>query len=224
MNVFPKNGLLKISIVLRIVLIASFVHSAQANENNSPYDGISIPKKWESAPTSTPEATEVAARCMGMPEKELQRMVSDAGANSFVTKRASDRMKPYLTVNARQVICVQNSKNGWPILPAEAYQSTINFENMPADQLDAYHIALSRQLAMRGSAQALVMHDTGTASLVSYLFSFDQPLKIHYQKSFLKAGEFDEKKFEHVFKSLGSVTVTARGQPAERYKFFTSDK
>ena len=200
--------------------------SAGATEVSPSPSEIVVPQKWESVAASTPEATELAARCMGMPEGELKRMVSDAGNNAIITRTAPERKKSYVVVHSARVICVHKSNNGFPILPLDAFQSTIEFDGMTAEQVTTYRTSLSRQLATRGTAVALIKREHGDATLVNYLFASDPATKMHYQSFFLKKGEFDETKFEAVFDWMisGNMRVLSRGQPSERYKFITSEK
>lgn len=174
------------------------------------------PEKWEAAPAA--EATELAARCMGMPEAEVRRMISDAGTNALVTRRAGDRTKPYIVASGRRVVCVQVSEKGYPRVPQEVFDKTIQFEGMAAQQVAALRSALSAQLALRGVATALVKNDKGNAVQVTYLFPSETPSRMYYQASFMKQGEFDESRYEAVFSAPGNMTVTARGQPAERFR------
>lgn len=177
-----------------------------------------VPEKWESAPAGA-EAPELAARCMGMPEAEVLRMISDAGSNGIVTRRPGDRAKPYLVATGRRVVCVRVSERGFPHLPLEAFEETISFEGMAPEQAGALRAALSAQLAARGAATALVKNDKGNATQLTYLFASDSPIRIYYQASFLRAGEFDENKYDAVFNVSGNMTVTSRGRPPERSKY-----
>lgn len=208
---------------LGLALCTANVGAADTSQSAS---DIEIPQKWESAAPSTPEATELAARCMGMPESELRRITSDASGNKVVTQSRKDLTKPYLVVSSKRVICVQKSSNGFPILPFAAFQSTINFDSVSPEQLAAYHTSLSRQLARRGSAVVLVKTELGTAFLINYLFAANPPFKMYYSLSFLKKGEFDAQKFESVFEwsSFGPVSVKARGEPSEQSKALISDE
>ena len=91
---------------------------------------------------------------------------------------------------------------------------------MGKEEVLRYRADLSNQLATTGIATALVVNEKGNAYQVAYLFSSEKPSKFYYQASFVKKGEFDETKSRFVYRANGSMSVTTRGQPGERYKFF----
>jgi hypothetical protein len=194
------------------VLLAAGVAAAQ-----SPAEGP-VPARWESVASGGSDATDLATRCVGMPEAELQRMVSDAGSNAVVTRRTTDRSKPFIVATGRKVTCVRTSAKGFPLLPQEAFDKTVIFESMAPEQASALRTYLSNQLAQRGAVTALVKNELGNAVQLTYLFASESPTRMYYQASFLKAGEFDESRYGAVFTNTGPWTLTTRGQVGEQLK------
>jgi len=172
-----------------------------------------VPEKWEGSAHSVTDANAVASRCnMNVSESEWQRMFSGATPGSLTVRRPSERTKPYLVVTSKRVICVQVSPKGYPIVPLEVFEKTVDFDGMMSDMWAQLRANLARQLAARGVASALVKNDKGNATQLTYMFAADQhPTRIYYQATFLKAGEFDEARFETVLTAPGGFGVTMRG-------------
>lgn len=183
-------------------------------------DDSTVPEKWDAAATSAPEGAETASRC-GATEADLRRMVSNAGSNGTVTRGPSERTKPYLAVNGTKVTCVNVTPKGYPLV--EVFNQTIEFEGMMTDTVKALRASLARQLGTRGVATALVKNEKGNALQVTYLFAQERPTRLYYQASFLRAGEFDEGRFEAVFTSPGGWGMTSRGGTREQFRSLFAD-
>lgn len=178
-----------------------------------------IPENYDAAPSLSKEAVELSNRCVpGTSEAAYMKMVKDAGASALVANRPSDLSKPYLLVNATRTICVAMSQKQYPLLAQEAFDETIDFPEMSAADRKSLKASLAGQIARTGTALALIKNDKGNAYAISYLLTANRPTKIYYQASFLKAGEFDEAKYEVVLTAPGSMNVTGRGQPSEQFK------
>ena len=182
-----------------------------------------VPESWESATGGGSEAKDLAARCMGMPEAELRRLMDNAGTHSTISQKPADKTKPYLIIRGSKIICVQRSNKGFPMLPHEAFHRTIHFESMNPEMSQALRIHLSNQIANRGTAAALIKNDLGNAVYITYLLPEDSAVRMFYQAVFLRPGDFDENKFEKVFSSSSKMTMTSRGTPSERVKYFILD-
>jgi hypothetical protein len=142
-------------------------------------------------------------------------LVNHVTDSRSVISRPLNRTKPFLAINNTRTLCVQVSNTSQPILATEAFDDTISFDAMTAEETKTLRVQLSRQLAQTGVASALVKNDRGNAAAVYYMFVSDTPDKIYYHMSFLKPGEFDESKFPWVTQSSGSVTVKAQGKKGE---------
>jgi hypothetical protein len=179
-----------------------------------------IPEHFNSAPSLSVEAIELATNCAeGTTESSYIKMVKDSGSNNLVAINSPDPLKPYLLVNAKTTYCIPLSEKKFPILAQEAFDDTITFSNMDNDQAKLLKISLARQIALTGTAVALLTNNKGNAYKLSYMVTTERPTKIYYQLSFLKPGEFDVSKYETVMNYSGNVSVVNRGQPSERVKF-----
>ena len=193
------------------VLWAVFPFSASAED-------IAISSTFNSVSTISEQAQEFANKCLPTSAAAFLKMVRDAGTASTVVTRNSDRLKPFLVVNGTRTICVAQSPKGYPVLPTEVFDQTINFNDMPAEDQKALQTSLARQLALTGAANALIKTEAGNAMGVYYMFSSDNPLKFYYHLAFLKLNEIDESKFAFVTSTKGPVSSTARNQPPESFK------
>ena len=78
---------------------------------------------------------------------------------------------------------------------------------------------LSEQLARSGVATVLVVHPSGSATLVGYLFSQLQPDRVHYRSSVL-GPDVEPSDYGTVIEAASDrVTATARGSEKIHHKF-----
>lgn len=183
-------------------------------------DEYEITDQFNSVSTNSPDAYTFAKTCLpSATESSFQKMIKDVGSNASAITRGPDPNKPFLVVNSIRTTCVSMSSKHYPILPLEIFDNTVGFNGMSADTQKALRTSLARQLAQHGAANAFVKNDSGNAYAVYYLFASDTPSKIYYHVNFLKAGEFDENKFEFSTSGSNTMEVTSRGQPPENVKY-----
>jgi hypothetical protein len=206
----PKEVLMKLNRpLLALLMLYGFAAWAEPE----------IAERYDSAPSTSTEAVALAARCApGTSESSFLKMVRDAGSNALVTTRPADRSKPYLLVNGTRTICVPMSEKLYPILALESFEDTVSFPDMDESQQRLLRTSLARQIARTGTASALVKNDQGNAFAVTYLLTADRPTKFYYHASFLKAGEFNEARYEIVLSSSSKMSIVGRGQPSEQVK------
>lgn len=180
---------------------------------------ITIPESYESAASFTPEAIQIATHCVpGTTESNYLQMAKDADPKILTSIAPPNPSDPYLLVNSITTYCIAMSDKKFPILPQEAFEETINFPDMGKEQQQQLRTSLARQIAMSGSATALLKNDKGNAFKVSYLIAANRPTKIYYRLAFFKPGEFDETKYETVIMYTGNVQQVSRGTPSEYVK------
>jgi hypothetical protein len=180
-----------------------------------------VPDEFSSSAVDAPAAYELVKACMpSIGESAFNQSIRQAGDTLTVTTYPEDKTKPFVTVVKGRVYCVKRSAQGNPVMPLAAFDETINFPEMPKDEIRKFRTDLSRQLAAVGSASALVINDSGNAYQVAFLFNSDRPSKLYYRAGFLKKGEFDANKFPSVYRTTGTMSVTSRGQQSEYYKPF----
>lgn len=146
--------------------------------------------------------------------------IKEPEKNKISVIRPADKTKPYLSITNKKIYCINMSKNQNPILPLNVFENTIDFPDMEKDEIIKLRTDLSKQLAITGSATAIVVNEKGNANVLTYLFAHETPIKFFYHASFLKNGEFNEKTFPIVYRAKGGMSITARGQSPEYSKLF----
>ena len=180
-----------------------------------------IPDEFSAMAVEAPGSYEFVKACMpSVSESSFNQAVREAASNKTVTNWPADKTMPYLTVARGRAYCVKMSIQKNPILPLAAFDDTIDFPDMPKEEVRRMRIDLSRQLAIAGIATALVVNEKGNAYQIAYLLSSNTPSKFYYRAGFLTKGEFDERHFRSVYRSVGTISVTGRGQPSEYFKPF----
>ncbi|MES2073952.1 MAG: hypothetical protein V4488_26600 [Pseudomonadota bacterium] len=181
---------------------------------------LEVPEAFEAYPANSNEAVELFKKCMpSVSEASYRQMVADAGEKNTISKQLGDKTKPYFVVSAGRAFCVKMSDRKYPLLPLLAFDETIGFPDMPAEEVRRLRTDLSRQLAMKGFATALVVDGSGNAYQVVYLLTSDAPTKISYHANFLKKGEFAESAFPTVYKTPNNMSMTSRGGEKQKPLF-----
>ncbi len=177
------------------------------------------PSVFDSIDVGSSEAFQFAKTCMpSVTEASFGRMVRDALTNKTSVTRPVDKTQPYLVVSGARAFCVKMSDRKYPILPLTAFDETVSFPGMTADEQRSFRIDLSRQIAANGFATALVVNEIGNAVQVVYMLASEMPVKFYYHTNFMKKGEFKESDFPSVYRAVGGMNTTARGEPQENMK------
>ena len=183
-------------------------------------DGPQVPDDFEQVSATAANAFVFAKQCLpSVSEAAFTRMVIDASDKGLALSRAADRSKPYLVVTSGRAYCVRISGRNYPLLPLRAFEETVDFTDMPAEETRRLRSDLSRQLAASGFATAMVVNAAGNGVQLAYLLSSDAPTKLYYHANFLRSGEFAEGAHATLYRTPGGMSVVARGQPAEHVKF-----
>ena len=104
----------------------------------------------------------------------------------------------------RIVACVQASDYGFPMLPIETFRETYSLSDDKSMETKMY-INISKQIAQRGYAFALVQFSNGNAAELYYENKGDAKTK--YADKFLKKGQYDESKYAFIAKGTGISTT-----------------
>lgn len=176
-----------------------------------------IPNDFLSIAIDDKNAYEFAKDCI---PTILENSIKEPEKNKISVSVPADKTKPYIAITKGKIYCISMSQNKNPILPLNVFENTIDFPDMETNELIKLRTDLSKQLATTGSASAIVVNEKGNANIITYLFASDVPHKFFYHAGFLKKGEFDEQKFSSVYRAKGGMSITARGQSSEYFKFF----
>ena len=181
------------------------------------------PSVFDSIDVDSSEAFQFAKACVpSVTEASFDRMARDVLANKSNVTRPVDKTQPYLVVSGTRVFCVKMSDRKYPILPLTAFDETVSFPGMTADEQRRFRIDLSRQIAANGFATALVANEIGNAVQVVYMLASEMPVKFYYHTNFLKKGEFKKSDFPAFYTAAGGMNITARGEPQENMKMLFS--
>lgn len=178
-----------------------------------------VPATFEYVATSSADALTYARQCLpGVTEGEFRKAVPEEKSKAASILSLNKPASPTLVVTAEKTFCLRNPRDKFPLLAHEALDDTVNFPGMPDAERLAFQAALLRQLAIKGSATALLKTDRGTAFGLTYLLPSRHPVRIYYQMAFLNQGDFDETRFDVVTSVRGNSKHLMRGQPAEGVK------
>jgi hypothetical protein len=142
--------------------------------------------------------------------------------NTATTIRPLNQTAPYMSITKEKVFCVQVSAHKYPILPLAAFDQTISFPEMDADERHKLLIDLSQQIANYGYASAFIKNDTGNGFEVVYMLASDRPLRMYFHPNFVKSDEIADRHFSNVYKTTGAMSVTSHGPAgnSENFKLF----
>jgi hypothetical protein len=181
-----------------------------------------VPEQFESVAVTSADAYAFARGCLPtLSESSFERLAKSATGKATVTLRPTDPGKPYLAGHDGQVYCIRMSEKKYPMLPLAAFEETIDFDGMGAETRRSLRADLSRQLAARGYATALVVNAAGNANELVYLFAGKAPTRFYYHSNFLRKGEFAEGAHTPVYRTeSGGMTLVSRGSQSENVKSF----
>ena len=184
-----------------------------------------VPDDFDAIPVRDPGAFDFVNGCgpLKVSRKEFDIHVGSVEAGKVVTTRSNDAAAPFLRWSNGRILCVEQSPSGNPVLPLSVFDETIRFEGMSPGDTVRLRTELSEQLALSGVATVLVVHPSGNATLVGYLFTQLQPDRVHYRSSVL-GPDVDPSSHGTVIEAVSDrVTATARGSDKVHYKPLFAD-
>ena len=199
--------------VLLVIGLLMPIHTMRAQE--------AIPADFSSVAVDAPSSYDFVKECTpSISESSFNKMIREAADRITVINRPADKLRPYLVVTMGRAYCVKMSSRKYPILPLSVFDNTIDFIDMPREEVKRLRTDLAQQLASNGFATALVVNDAGNAHQVVYLLASEMPLRFYYNANFIKKGEFTDFAFPNFYRTPGNMSLSSRGAPSENYKPF----
>ena len=179
---------------------------------------VALPQKLTIGWLQGPDALSVIGYCI--PEfkpEQLDELRRSSARATAVFAREGNEASPYLIASGDRMACIDRNGAARPLLPAGIYAKMIKFDGASEQTTNTLFDSLSRQIALRGAADALVKFPNGNAYEIALTVAEDAPVEILYSTNFLKAGEYDESKYRIVVADqIRSVSMTSYGSGRRR--------
>jgi hypothetical protein len=162
------------------------------------------------------DAQQFATKCSpSLTETEYQRLLTTAKKGNIHSAKA-DADSNYVLFSQSGVFCVPQSKAGYPLLAARHLAAAFNIDAGQAQAMEPLYESIATDLAEKGSSDALVISDAGTAIKVSFRMKEKQPVEYFVSTEFLKPGSFNATEFKNTltlnFKSVNTNVDGAGGR------------
>ena len=108
---------------------------------------------------------------------------------------------------------LHTTESGYPILPMQLLATAVVPGGLAGSDVIAFSRRQAQCLATSGSCSALVVYDTGNASIVKTHVNKLSPSFVEISSVFVKKGAFDERDYGTVIRGATGLSVTAPGKP-----------
>lgn len=145
-------------------------------------------------------ANNLTSRTSGLEAARIIAPMLSRADNSNSSKRIA-----YVLAHGDAFLCINLNTRYKPIIPLSFFDGTINFPSQSSEERKALYTDLAQQLAKHGFAQALIVMNNGDAKHISYMNDSVEPIRVYYNISSLKQGEYIEQDFKPIYRVKNSV-------------------
>lgn len=166
-----------------------------------------IPGKFDTYWSGAPDAYEKFRSCLPSTSEATFKSGVLNIADKTISKIGSSNplnKTNYVLVQNDTFVCIKLNARKKPVIPLSFFYGTISFESQSSEEQKALYKDLAQQLAQHGFAQALIAMDNGNAIYISYMNESADPIRVYYNTSFLKKGEYNEQDFKPVYRIKAS--------------------
>lgn len=187
-----------------LTLVASPLLSAPQNASAA---ADNPPEQFSAYWSGAPDAYEKFKACLPFASEATFKSSISSGSEQSITKIIHPNLAnrtAYVLAQNDTFICVNLNARSKPVIPLSFFNGTISFSSQSIEERKTLHKDLARQLAQHGFAQALIVMDNGNATHISYMNESSDPVRIYYNTSFLKSGEYNEQDFKPIYRIKSS--------------------
>ncbi len=179
----------------------------------STFEPSNMAEKFEVKNLTVNSIASEARACLGY---EIQNQMLAAIQKDFPVRSGfsivrNPNSSQFVYFFASSMACIPLSKQGFPILAAEALTETVVPIGVPNDVKLDWDKKIVARIASRGTARVLYVYPNGNAQSAVYWVKPDEQGAIHYGTDFRRAGQFQAADYDFQFThpSLsGTTTIT----------------
>lgn len=191
----------------------SLIAASLCGVSSSTYAEENIPEQLEAYWSGAPDAYEKFKSCLPFSSEASFKSAVINIADKTIAKIGNPnplKATNYVLAQNDAFVCVNLNTRNKPIVPLSFFYGTIAFTSQSNEERKILYKDLAQQLAMHGFAQAMIVMDNGSAIHISYMNESASPIRIYYNTSHLKQGEYNEQDFKPIYRiKTSEVSVTA---------------